>query len=113
MDVNDNFTQSVHQAQMDRIAELEAENERWKDLYMKAVEGNHPTENYYQMTALLREQYRAELAALKAELAKWKWVAWKAAEYGAPRVHGLVSGGAVATALDDLCEQWAAREETP
>jgi len=24
MDVNDNFTQSVHQAQMDRIAELEA-----------------------------------------------------------------------------------------
>jgi hypothetical protein len=28
MDVNDNFTQSVHQAQMDRIAELEAENER-------------------------------------------------------------------------------------
>jgi predicted transcriptional regulator len=25
MDVNDNFTQSVHQKQMDRISELEAE----------------------------------------------------------------------------------------
>ena len=31
MDVNDNFTQSVHQAQMDRIAELEAENQLVKD----------------------------------------------------------------------------------
>jgi len=49
------------------IAELEAENGRWKDLYMKAVEGNHPTEHYYQMTAHLREKYRAELAALKAQ----------------------------------------------
>ena len=46
--------------------ELEAENGRWKDLYMKAVEGNHPTEHYYQMTAHLREKYRAELEALKA-----------------------------------------------
>jgi hypothetical protein len=32
MDVNDNFTQSVHQAQMDRIAELEAENERLRGI---------------------------------------------------------------------------------
>ena len=31
MDVNDNFTQSVHQAQMDRIEELEAENEALHD----------------------------------------------------------------------------------
>jgi len=31
MDVNDNFTQSVHQKQMDRIAELEAENQLAKD----------------------------------------------------------------------------------
>jgi len=53
------------------IAELEAENGRWKDLYMKAVEGNHPTEHYYQMTAHLREKYRAELAAERIDGQHW------------------------------------------
>jgi len=34
MDVNDNFTQSVHQAQMDRIAELERYNDGWRGKWM-------------------------------------------------------------------------------
>jgi len=62
--------EELHQGEL-RVAELEAENGRWKDLYMKAVEGNHPTEHYYQMTAHLREKYRAELAAERIDGQHW------------------------------------------
>ena len=79
--------EELHQGEL-RVAELEAKNEQWKDLYMKAVEGNHPTEHYYQMTAHLREKYRAELAALKC-CGNCKW--FRAEEYqycGLPDIPG-------------------------
>jgi len=60
MDVNDNFTQSVHQAQMDRIAELEAE----RDEYYTTCKQLDSERNRERDRA---EQAEAELASLKAD----------------------------------------------
>jgi len=59
MDVNDNFTQSVHQAQMDRIAELEADNERWKDWHSRF------TDDYLELRLLRAEKAEAHAADCK------------------------------------------------
>ena len=63
MDVNDNFTQSVHQAQMDRIAMLEATEQALSKTLVESI-GNTA---HWQKRA---EQAEAALARVRALAAK-------------------------------------------